>query len=641
MTVASEVSSVSHAGDGVTLAFAIPFRFLSSSDISVVRRDDDLSVTELTTGFSITGAGGAGGTCTFTVAPAADVDIIISRAPEVLQPADYTSNDAFPAEATETALDRQTFISQYLHRLIQHCITVPFGDSLAGSGVVLPSADTRASKYLAFGASGEMELAELTSSGAITSSIIAAALDSLVRTAEEIAAGVTPTNYAYPPGDIRRYGGATAASAATNATAIQASLSSNGFAYIPPGTWSINPIVLTATGQRIFGAGQRVTILSYTGIGTAIDFAGFYYCQCSGFRLNSPSAAIGIDCGSVAHFFKVVDVTLNGSSTSADASGTANTTGVGIQVDRSYYGEIRGNDICAFGKGVYGTNECNGNFIVSNSIRRCRRGIHIDSITNNSDGCMILGNEIEAGEAGDLYAVELENCSNMMVAHNRCEYHPNGTAQIYVHGTGGGVKAVNNSLWDNRCLQTGVLSIKIGDNSGVNKVDNTSIRGGYYANAINIGVDANYTELDIPSGRYIGAGVGGVSANLTNSSTTSILSILEDQATTLTLTGCTTSPTGAVLWTINKNVVTFHLPSTSGTSNTTAATLGTLPALARPQAVRNFPWRITDNSATVHGLISIGTDGVITLSNVLGGGGAMTSGGTKGVLSGSITYPIA
>jgi hypothetical protein len=206
MTVASEVSSVSHAGDGVTLAFAIPFRFLSSADISVIRRDADLSVSELTTGFSITGAGGSGGTCTFVVAPSADVDIIISRAPEILQPADYTSNDAFPAEATETALDRQAFISQYLGRLIQHCISVPYGDSLAGSGVVLPSADSRASKYLAFGVSGNLELAALTSSGDLSSSIIATMLDSLKRTAAEIAAGVTPVNYAYPPGDVLRYG---------------------------------------------------------------------------------------------------------------------------------------------------------------------------------------------------------------------------------------------------------------------------------------------------------------------------------------------------------------------------------------------------------------------------------------------------
>lgn len=202
MTVASEVSSVSYAGDGVTLAFSIPFRFLSSSDISVVRRNADLSVTELTTGFSVTGAGGAGGTCTFTAAPAADVDIIISRAPQILQPGDYTSNDAFPAEATETLLDRQTFISQHLDRLVQHCITVPYGDSLAGAGMVLPNAATRANKYLAFGASGALELATLTSSGALTQTIIAELLHPL--TGLEASAGATILDQSYAPGDPRR-----------------------------------------------------------------------------------------------------------------------------------------------------------------------------------------------------------------------------------------------------------------------------------------------------------------------------------------------------------------------------------------------------------------------------------------------------
>lgn len=40
----------------------------------------------------------------------------------------------------------------------------------------------------------------------LSSAVIATTLDSLKRTAEEIAAGVTPSNYAYQPGDLRRYG---------------------------------------------------------------------------------------------------------------------------------------------------------------------------------------------------------------------------------------------------------------------------------------------------------------------------------------------------------------------------------------------------------------------------------------------------
>ncbi len=51
--------------------------------------------------------------------------------------------------------------------------------------------------------------------------------DSRVQTSAEKAAGITPTNYAYPPGDVRRYGAAldgvtddtAALIAATEATA--------------------------------------------------------------------------------------------------------------------------------------------------------------------------------------------------------------------------------------------------------------------------------------------------------------------------------------------------------------------------------------------------------------------------------------
>lgn len=42
--------------------------------------------------------------------------------------------------------------------------------------------------------------------GTLTSNSIATTLDSLVRTSAEIAASVTPVNYAYQPGDVRRYG---------------------------------------------------------------------------------------------------------------------------------------------------------------------------------------------------------------------------------------------------------------------------------------------------------------------------------------------------------------------------------------------------------------------------------------------------
>ena len=61
------------------------------------------------------------------------------------------------------------------------------------------------------------------------------------RTAAEIAAGVTPVNYAYAPGDFPRYGASPSASAATNADAIIAAQSANHDLFCTvAGTYAVN-----------------------------------------------------------------------------------------------------------------------------------------------------------------------------------------------------------------------------------------------------------------------------------------------------------------------------------------------------------------------------------------------------------------
>jgi hypothetical protein len=61
--------------------------------------------------------------------------------------------------------------------------------------------------------------------------------DSRVQTTGERLAGVTPTNYAYPPGDIRRYG----AVADTESTSvIQTALDVNHEVFIPDGNWLVS-----------------------------------------------------------------------------------------------------------------------------------------------------------------------------------------------------------------------------------------------------------------------------------------------------------------------------------------------------------------------------------------------------------------
>ncbi len=84
-----------------------------------------------------------------------------------------------------------------------------------------------------------------------------------------------------------------------------------------------------------------------------------------------------------------------------------------------------------------------------------------------------------------------------------------------------------------------------------------------------------------------------------------------------TLTGCTTSPTGTILFTTNGAVVTGFWPAAgfSGTSNATGKTITGMPAAIRPARAQLFYIGVIDNGTTqVVGTALIGTDGVITLA---------------------------
>jgi parallel beta-helix repeat protein len=74
-------------------------------------------------------------------------------------------------------------------------------------------------------------------SGSVTQASIGAAL--YPRTAAEIASGVVPTSYIYPPGDVRRYG-ATGDGSTDDTLAINNALLSNSDVYVPDGTYMID-----------------------------------------------------------------------------------------------------------------------------------------------------------------------------------------------------------------------------------------------------------------------------------------------------------------------------------------------------------------------------------------------------------------
>jgi hypothetical protein len=111
MTISTESTRVEYTGNGSTLPFAVPFRFLDKTDLVVVLRTiltGVEAVQTIYTHYTVLGAGDTSGTVTFVTAPPATQKVVIYNDPPLTQLVDYISGGTFPAETHEEALDRLT-----------------------------------------------------------------------------------------------------------------------------------------------------------------------------------------------------------------------------------------------------------------------------------------------------------------------------------------------------------------------------------------------------------------------------------------------------------------------------------------------------------------------------------------------------
>lgn len=154
MTISTTASRISYNGNGATVAFSFPYRFLANRDIVVVLRSStgSESILLLGTHYTLSGAGGdAGGTVTMAVAPAIGERLVIYRSVAITQETDYISGDPFPAETHEQALDRLTMIDQQQQDSLDRTLRFPVSDTVSPE---LPTQAVRANKLLAFDALG-------------------------------------------------------------------------------------------------------------------------------------------------------------------------------------------------------------------------------------------------------------------------------------------------------------------------------------------------------------------------------------------------------------------------------------------------------------------------------------------------------
>lgn len=124
------------------------------------------------------------------------------------------------------------------------------------------------------------------------------------QTSQELSASVTPVNYAYQPGDVRRYGFSSTASASANKTAIQNAINAaeqagGGIVWLPEGDYNFTGAVALKDGVSILGAGPFATVLTCTtaavnGFEASSALNGV---SLDGFQLVGTNAANGAEDG--------------------------------------------------------------------------------------------------------------------------------------------------------------------------------------------------------------------------------------------------------------------------------------------------------------------------------------------------------
>lgn len=145
----------------------------------------------------------------------------------------------------------------------------------------------------------------------------------------------------------------------------------------------------------------------------------------------------------------------------------------------------------------------------------------------------------------------------------------------------------------------------------------------------------------LPSNWIVGPRDGGSNTLTLAAGSVDLTTVPSESASaiTLTLTGCTTSPSGTARFVQQGKLVTLYIPAITATSNTTAASLTGLPAGLWPARAQTVLCIVQDNGTRTTGLLTFGTGGAMDFGKDVGGA-VFTNSGTKGVQLQTITYSL-
>ncbi len=158
MTISTTTIKNSYSGNGVLTVFAYTFKIATTADIEVIIRSSTgtETVKDLTTHYSVSGAGSAsGGNVTMGTPPATGETLVIRRSTTQTQAVDLVENDPFTADSVEGAFDKNLSIAQELQEELNRSIKVSKSNTITSSEITDSAAD-RASKTLGFDSSGDL-----------------------------------------------------------------------------------------------------------------------------------------------------------------------------------------------------------------------------------------------------------------------------------------------------------------------------------------------------------------------------------------------------------------------------------------------------------------------------------------------------
>lgn len=149
MTVVVQTPYNAHLANGVTTLFGFTFQLLDEGDLQV-----SLDGVVQMGGYTISGLGvQAGGSVTFSLAPANNVLVELQRQIPLARSTDYQQNGDLPEAVLDRDFDRLWQALQDQAYFTSFTIALPPGD--AAAPMILPTVVERASKFFAFNALGE------------------------------------------------------------------------------------------------------------------------------------------------------------------------------------------------------------------------------------------------------------------------------------------------------------------------------------------------------------------------------------------------------------------------------------------------------------------------------------------------------